>query len=201
MIKAGITGGIGSGKTVVSGIFKKLGVPVFFSDKEAAGILLYDKKIREKIVSEFGKEVLAENNIDKKKLAKIVFNDKEKLARLNSIVHPAVREYFENWEKKQKNVPYTIKEAAILLETGTYKDLDYVILVTAPENTRIKRVMKRDRISKKAVLARMENQWSDARKKKFADSVIVNDGKKMLLPQVLKIHEKIKRLERLKRLK
>lgn len=192
MVKAGITGGIGSGKTIVSRMFKQLGIPVFFSDKEAAHILSQDKNIRQKIVHEFGKEILSENEIDRKKLAKIVFGDREKLERLNSIVHPAVEDYFKKWEKKQKNAPYTIKEAAILIETGTYKNLDHIILVTAPENTRIKRVMHRDHISKEAVLARMKNQWSDDRKKKFANSVIVNDDKKMLLPQVLRIHKKLK---------
>ena len=135
--------------------------------------------------------------VDRKTLARIVFNDNEKLVRLNSIVHPAVREYFIKWEKKQKNAPYIIQEAAILIETGIYKNLDYVILVTAPENLKIKRVMERDKISKNEVFARMKAQWNDNKKKKFANVIIVNDEKKLVLPQVLKIHKKIIRLKKL----
>lgn len=188
-IKVGITGGIGSGKSTIATVFIKLGIPVFFSDIEAAKIISSDSKAGKKIVREFGKEILVNEKIDRKKLAKIVFSNREKLVLLNSIVHPAVREHFKKWEKKQKNIPYVIQEAAILIETGIYKNLDFIILVTAPENLKIKKVMHRDHVSKKEVLARMETQWSDSRKKKFADAVIVNDEKKLVLPQVLKIHE------------
>ncbi len=196
-LKVGITGGIGSGKSTVANIFIKLGIPVFFSDIEAAKIISSDRKTRQKIIREFGKTILSDKMVDRKTLARIVFNDNEKLVRLNSIVHPAVREYFIKWEKKQKNAPYIIQEAAILIETGIYKNLDYVILVTAPENLKIKRVMERDKISKNEVFARMKAQWNDNKKKKFANVIIVNDEKKLVLPQVLKIHKKIIRLKKL----
>lgn len=188
-IKVGITGGIGSGKSTIATVFIKLGIPVFFSDIEATKIISSDSKAGKKIVREFGKEILVNEKIDRKKLAKIVFSNREKLVLLNSIVHPAVREYFIKWEKKQKNIPYIIQEAAILIETGIYKNLDFIILVTAPEDLKIKRVMQRDLISKNEVLARIQAQWSDRQKKKFADAVIVNDEKKLVLPQVLKIHK------------
>lgn len=187
----GITGGIGSGKTTVANIFLALGIPVFFSDLEAARIVFNDDPVCKKIVKEFGREILGNGKIDRKKLAQIVFSDKEKLARLNSIVHPAVRSAFSTWAANHKSSPYLIQEAAILFETGIYKKLDYVILVSAPEGERIKRVMNRDQISKKEVIARMRNQWTDKKKKEMANTVIINDGRRMLLPQVLEIHRKL----------
>ena len=188
MFKVGITGGIGSGKSTVANIFMKLGIPVFFSDIEAAKLISTKKKIRQKIIREFGNEVLFRDKIDRKKLAEMVFADYKKLLKLNSIVHPAIRGYFKIWVKKQKKFPFVIQEAAILIETGGYKNLDFVILITAPKQMRIERVMKRDSVSRKEVLHRLRNQWSDRKKKEFADALIVNDEKKMLLPQVLKIH-------------
>lgn len=191
MLRVGITGGIGSGKTTVATIFQRLGIPVFFSDIEAAQILSKDNLTQQKIINEFGKEIISDGEIDRKKLAEIVFSSPAKLASLNSIIHPAVRAHFSDWEKKQENVPYLIQEAAILIETGNYKSLDFIILISAPESLRIKRVMQRNHISKAEVKDRMKNQWSDAKKRKFSDFIIVNDEKIMLLPQVLKIHDQL----------
>lgn len=192
MLTVGITGGIGSGKTVVANVFRKLGIPVFFSDIVAAKIILRNKKVVEKIRKKFGEEIFFDNILDRKKLAQIVFSDKKKLALLNSIVHPAVRDEFGKWKKKFNNFPFVIYESAILFETGRYEQFDFSILVTAPENLRIQRVMKRDKVSADDVLLRMKNQWSDAKKKKIADAVIVNDEKKMILPQALKIYYSLK---------
>lgn len=191
-LRVGITGGIGSGKTLISNIFSHLGIPVFFSDPEAARIMATDKNIIRKISATFGKTVFdTYGQIDRKKFASVVFNDKEKLKDLNSIIHPAVRLLFNRWVQRQQEVPFVIQESAILFETGLYKKLDFTILITAPEKIRIARVMKRDRITKKQVLKRMENQWTDPIKLKMADTVITNDEKKMILPQVLKIHQEL----------
>lgn len=181
----GLTGGIGSGKSTVATIFRVLGVPVFNSDKEAAN-LTKSKPIQQEIIAVFGKGILTVDSIDRKKLAAIVFNDKLKLEKLNAIIHPAVKSKFELWKSNQ-TVGFVVKEAAILIETGGHKVVDKVILVTCPEATRIKRVIKRDGVSVDQVKARIKNQLSEEEKIELADFVIKNDNNNLVIPQVLKI--------------
>ncbi len=190
MIKVGLTGGIGSGKTTVAKIFEVLGIPVYYSDIQAKKILFKPETI-EKIRHTFGEKVFEKGKLSKKLLAKIVFNDKEKLQKLNSIIHPAVKTDFKNWLEKQ-NAPYVVKEAAILFESGAYKDMDFIITVFAPVEERIKRVMKRDNISREEVIRRIENQWTDEKKIKLSDFVIKNYNSFLVIPQVLEIHNKLR---------
>lgn len=189
MKKIGLTGGIGSGKSFVAGVFRQLGVPVFNSDDEARRIQQTDVDVLHKIRSAFGDDVfLPDGQLDRKKVAAVVFSDREKLLVLNSIVHPAVGEAFDAFCRKHEAARYVIKEAAIIFELGLDEQLDATILVTAPEKIKIDRVMKRDSIAEPDVRARMQKQWSDEEKKQRADYFIDNDGMKAVLPQVLRIH-------------
>ena len=191
MLKIGLTGGIGSGKTTVSKIFGALGIPVFYSDIEAA-ILTRDAAVKKKICIVFGNNILDKyGRIDRKLLAKQVFSDSKKLEKLNSIIHPALAKIFEGWVKKNNTHPYILKEAAILFESGSHKKLDFIITVTSPIQMRIERVIKRENISKKQVEERMKHQMSDKEKIKLSDFVIINNEDKMLIPQVLEIHKKL----------
>ncbi|MFP4023187.1 MAG: dephospho-CoA kinase [Thiohalospira sp.] len=190
MIKVGVTGGIGSGKTLVCQIFEKLGIPVFNADIEAKKIINSDKSVVEQIKHSFGSDIYNRNQIKKEVLAQIIFNDNKALNRINSIVHPKVREYFLDWAEKQ-NSQYVIEEAAILFESNAYLDLDYIVNIHANKKSRINRVMSRDKIGKEQVLSRMKNQLCDEKRMKLADFTIYNDGDRMLLPQVVDIHQKI----------
>lgn len=190
MLKIGLTGNIGSGKSMVCHVFEKLSVPVYYADIEAKKIL-DNSIITSELINYFGDEILDENRdaIDRKKLAAIVFKNKTKLKKLNSIIHPRLRIEFEDWCNTFKNSPYIIQEAAILLENGLGKNFDKIIVVSAPKKIRLLRVMERDSMAEADVLARMKNQWSDKRKEMAADFVIKNDGKHLILPQILKIHQ------------
>jgi dephospho-CoA kinase len=187
MLKVGITGGIGSGKSTVCNLFKCLEIPVFNADEIGRSLLSEDRNVIEDVTGVFGKEILYEGKPDRKKIAEIVFINPEKLKQLNAIIHPAVRKHFNEWMSRQAS-NYVIDEAAILFETGIYKQLDFTILVIAPEEIRIKRVMQRDEVDAGSIKSRMKNQWSDEEKEKIADFVIINDGIKPVLPQVMKIH-------------
>lgn len=189
MIKIGVTGGIGSGKTTVCNIFKVLGIPVYNADEEARRLMQNDPLIISEIKKLFGNEVYHNEELNRAKIAGIVFGNKELLNELNSIVHPAVGKHFNNWANSRVNQPYIIKEAAILFESGANKGLDYVITITAPEKLRIRRIMNRDGISSEDVKRRMKNQWTDKKIQKLSDFTITNDDKKMVLPQVLKLHQ------------
>jgi dephospho-CoA kinase len=169
----GLTGGIGSGKTTMAKYFADQGIPVYIADDEAKKIMLMPD-VAKAVLNAFGKEALNNGVPDKKKLADIVFANPEKLEILNSIIHPKVREHFYEWVKKQKDEVFVIKEAAILFESGSYKDCDKIILVTAPREIRIKRVMERDSISEGKVLERIANQWDDEKKKALSDYIINN---------------------------
>ncbi len=195
MIKVGLTGGIGSGKTLVSEIFFRLGIPVFNADFEAKAILDTDKEVIQQITNNFG-AIYTENGIDREKLALIIFNDQVALKTINSIIHPKVREYFHSWIAKHANAKYVIEEAAILFESNAYKELDITINVHADELVRINRVIKRDKTTDESVKSRMNNQWSDKKRIELADFTIYNSGDKMVLPQVLEIHNQI--LKRIK---
>lgn len=189
MIKIGITGGIGSGKSTVCKVFKVLGIPVFNADEEARRLMQEDKNLVEKIKELFGEEAYLNNKLNRAKLAAMVFENKDLLQKLNAVVHPAVGKEFIRWAEKQTNQPYVIKEAAILFESNAHRGLDYVIAVSAPEKLRIERIMQRDGVSAEQVKQRMKNQWPERKKVQLADFVVVNDDKKMVLPQVMRLHD------------
>lgn len=190
MIKVGLTGGIGSGKTLVSEIFIHLGVPVFNADFEAKRILNSDHELIQLLKSNFG-DIYVQNKLNREKLASIIFNDQDALKKINSLVHPRVRERFKKWSENQLQASYILEEAAILFESNVHKELDLTINVHADELIRIDRVVKRDKTNIEAVKSRMKNQLSDFDRIKLADYTIYNNGNKMLLPQVLDIHYKI----------
>ncbi len=168
----GLTGGIGSGKSTVALYFEELGVPVYIADDVAKQVLKYPETAR-KIVQVFG-EVSNKDGIDRKKLAQIVFDDPEKLKQLNAIVHPAVHNHFNDWIKLQ-DANFVIKEAAILFESGSYKDCDKIISVSAATEVRIERVMSRDNVTREQVLQRMQHQLTDNERNKRSDFVIFNE--------------------------
>lgn len=169
----GLTGGIGSGKTTVANIFRSHGIPVYIADEEAKKIT-DDPKVVARIVEIFGNEILDDGLINRKVLATVVFNDAEKLKQLNSIIHPAVKKHFLQWVEHHQNQPFVIKEAAILFETGNDKDCDAVITVTAPLETRISRVMQRDKASREEILKRIDNQWPDEMRISKSNFIINN---------------------------
>ncbi len=188
----GLTGGIGSGKSTVSRIFEVLNVPVFYADDEAKA--LYESKLVIQAVTKLlGKEILnAEGKIDRKKMASLIFEDSEKLLQIQQLIHPLVKQRFKEWmDTYQKEALYCIREAAILIESGAYKDCDKIIVVTAPEEIRIQRVMKRDNISKQEVMSRIAHQMKDSERLKYADFIINNDGKHPLIRQVIQIHHQL----------
>lgn len=192
MKRIGLTGGIGSGKSFIAEMFRRLGVPVFNSDDEARRIQETDEEVLDAIRKTFGDVFQSGGALDRKKLASIVFSDRGKLEQLNAIVHPAVGKAFEKFCAQHASSPYVIKEAAIIFEAGIDEQLDGTILVTAPEQTRLQRVMERDGVSAQEVQARMQRQWSEEEKMKRADWLIGNDGVKPLLPQVIRIHETLR---------
>lgn len=188
----GITGGIGSGKSVVSMIFRQLGIPVYDSDAEAK--LLYDKfpELRNAVRVQISEDAFdANGKLDRKKLAEIVFQFPEKLEILNQLVHPLVKKDFQDWVQKNQEAAYLVKEAAILFESGAYYDCDKVITVVAPRDLRVQRVRERDRKTKAEIEAIMDRQSGDEEKIKRSDFVIQNDEKELILPQVLAIHESL----------
>ncbi len=192
-LKIGITGGIGSGKTTVCRIFGLLGIPVFHADERAKFLVDTNEKIRNGLIHLFGKEIyIPGNGVDRKKLAEIIFNDKIELQKVNNIVHPEVRIDFQNWLEIQ-NSPYIIHEAAILFESGFYKMMDYTILISAPEEMRIKRIMKRENVDAEKVRNRIQKQWSDHEKRLLANLEIENDNSKLIIPQILNIDKNIRK--------
>lgn len=183
MIKIGITGGIGSGKSIVSKILESMNYPVYNSDKEAKRIIKENLEVRKQLIDFFGVEVYANNELNRSYLANIIFNDNTALEKVNSIIHPQVRKDFETYCKVQ-NTGLIFNEAAILFETGGYKQFDRVVLVTANEQLRINRVMTRDGVKASEVQTRMNKQWSDEKKIPLADFVIKNEEKEFLTIQV-----------------
>ncbi|MDP9042245.1 MAG: dephospho-CoA kinase [Bacteroidota bacterium] len=190
MLKIGLTGGIGSGKTTVAQIFEVLAIPVYYADQEAKDLMNQDPELKKKIISEFGEAAYREGKIDRSYLGGLVFTDAEKLAVLNSIVHPATLKQADSWMKNQ-TAPYAIKEAALIFEAGLEKFFDYIIGVTAPDSLRLERVIKRDQTSAENVRRRMEKQMNEDEKMKRCDFVIQNDGMRAVLPQVLEIHKNL----------
>jgi dephospho-CoA kinase len=190
MLKIGITGNIGSGKTTVSKMFEVLGISVFYADAAAKNIMTTDPVLITDIKKAFGDAAyLADGSLDRKYIANIVFNNDKELAKLNALTHPAVFRAFDAWVANIKNVPYVIKEAALLFESTSYKMCDYSLLVTASLELRIDRVTKRDHITRPQVEAREAKQFTEAKKRELADYIIENDETQLLIPQVLKLHE------------
>lgn len=187
--KIGLTAGIGCGKSLIARVFENLGISVFYSDKEAKR--LYDNPLfLQEIVRRFGEIVIENGEFQARKLADIVFNDRNKLQELNELIHPKVFEIFDQWSEKQKS-PYVIMESAILFENGLQTHFDKIISISTPEDIVIRRVMARDACSKEQVCARMSNQMPQNEKNALADYLIVHDDSKMLIPQILNIHTDI----------
>ncbi|QGY48159.1 dephospho-CoA kinase [Maribellus comscasis] len=192
-MKVGITGGIGSGKSTICNIFKLLGVPVFEADVVAKQLLDSDSQIKSGLIHLFGEGIYMDNgSVNRKKLANIIFNDNIQLEKMNKMVHPVVREKFNDWVDKQ-NHKYIIHEAAILFESGFYKMMDFNILVSAEKRQRIERVKKRDAVSEAQVLERMNRQWTDEEKRKLASIEIINDNKRLIIPEIIEIDKKLKK--------
>lgn len=190
MLNIGITGGIGSGKTTVCKIFEKLGIPVYYADDRAKQLMIEKTEIIEQITEIFGKRAYYKNGkLNRRHIAKIAFSTPDKLKALNAVVHPAVKQDGIDWAKAQKNAPYTLKEAALMIESGNYKVMDKLVVVAAPEKIRLARVMSRDDATKAEVKARMDKQLPEAEKIKLADYVINNDGSKSLILQIWKLHQ------------
>ena len=191
MLKVGLTGGIGAGKSTALFIFKSLGVPVYKADDRAKWLINNHPEIIQALSNQFGNEIYINGQINAAHLSNIVFKDSEKLKILNGIVHPEVANDFGNWCALQ-NADYIVKEAAILIESKAYLGLDKIILVTSDKEERIKRIMVRDGVSEQDVLQRMRNQMSDEQKIPFADYIIENDLKNSLVEQIKKIHFDLK---------
>lgn len=189
----GLTGGIGSGKTTVAKLFTELGVPVYNSDLKAKKLMQDSKEVRTAIIDLLGEESFTFKKLNKKYIADKVFGDKELLQKLNAIVHPAVRKDFISWVKT-KRTPYVIQEAAILFENNSYKRFDKVILVKAPKEQRLERILARDNISKEEILARMENQWDDSKKIPLADFTIENTDLEETKLQVENLHRQLTKI-------
>ncbi|PBJ16175.1 dephospho-CoA kinase [Flavobacterium sp. ACN6] len=182
----GLTGGIGSGKTTIANYFAELGIPVYIADDGAKRVMQSAFIINE-IKTAFGQDIFDGEILNRAKLAQIVFNDKEQLAKLNTIVHPAVKHDFELWIQEYKKFDYVIYEAAILFESGRYKECDIIITITAPEEIRIKRVIERDKTTREQVLSRMKMQWDDEKRISMSNFVINNDNLKVAKEEVVKI--------------
>ena len=183
----GLTGGIGSGKSTIAKEFAALGIAVFNSDEQAKALIANNAQVKERIIAAFGEEAYQNGEYNRAYIAQIVFNNPKKLAILNGIVHPALAKYFKQWTKKQTS-PYVLKEAAILFESGSYKDCNYIITVTAPEQLRIARVMARDHCTEAQVRVRMSQQWIDAQRIALSNAVIENIDLESAKEQVKRIH-------------
>jgi dephospho-CoA kinase len=171
----GLTGGIGSGKTTLANYIASKGIPVYIADVEAKKLMEKPKVIQE-IIKTFGEDVKGSNGIDKAKLSKLVFDSPDKLKQLNAIIHPKVGKHFEKWIKRNESHAIVVKEAAILFESGAYKNCDKIITVVTPENTRIQRVVQRDNVTEEMVRSRIKNQWSDEQRMALSDYIVINEN-------------------------
>ena len=194
MLKIGLTGGIGSGKSTVAHIFEVLGIPVYYADTEAKKLMGTSEELKASITRAFGEKAYVDGRLNREYIAAQVFNNDQKIELLNSLVHPATIKDAEEWIKIQR-AAYVIKEAALIFESGSNKNLDYVIGVQSPLELRIKRVMDRDNIPAHEVKARMNQQMDDDLKLRLCDYVIVNDEHEMVIPQVLALHETFSKMQ------
>ncbi|MCL4143418.1 UNVERIFIED_CONTAM: hypothetical protein GTU68_052436 [Idotea baltica] len=190
MIKVGLTGGIGSGKSTVAKYFKELGVPVYIADTEARLLMNTSKTIKKKLIKVFGPEAYLDDELNRPYLAKVVFNDKEKLKKINNIVHPKVAKDFSKWVDKLESV-YCIQENAIIFENNKADQFDIIITVSAPLEVRVQRILKRDAITEEQIVARIKSQWDQEKKNKLADFVIQNIDLNQTKKQVEIIHQKL----------
>lgn len=194
-ILVGITGGIGAGKSIAAEVFQVLGIKKYDADSRGKWLMSHSESVKKSVENLFGQESYTGGVLNRKLIADKAFHKPELLKQLNEIVHPAVARDFEQWVLENQEEKYILKEAALLFETGSYQSLHRTILVTAPEDVRLSRVMKRDpQRTENDIRAIMDKQWTDEEKIKKADDVLVNDGNQLLLPQILKLHEKISQL-------
>ena len=189
MLRIGLTGGIGSGKSTVAKIFEVLGIPVYYADAANRRLVNEDPQIIKDIIQNFGDKSYVDGKLNRAYIASIVFNNPEKLALLNAISHPATIEDANKWMQQQSS-PYVIKEAALIFESGSAENLDLVIGVYAPAPLRIKRTMDRDKITQEEVKKRMERQINEELKMKLCDHVVINDEQQLVIPQVMALHQK-----------
>lgn len=189
MLKIGLTGGIGSGKSTVAAIFQVLNIPVYYSDKVSKKLMTENEELKSSVIKHFGADVYASDVLNRKYLAEQVFSDERKIKLLNSLVHPVIIKDAADWMKGQ-SAPYAIKEAALIFESGSDEFLDYVIGVRAPKELRVQRAMDRDGITEQELQARMNKQMDEDEKLRLCDFVIVNDEQQLVIPQVLALHEK-----------
>lgn len=195
MFKVGITGNIGSGKTTVSKVFELLGVPVFYADDHSKLVMVQDPELIAGVKQAFGNEsYFDDGSLNRKHIANIVFNDADQLAKLNALVHPATFRAFDHWLARQGDVPYVMKEAAILFESESYKMCDRSVLVTAPLEVRIQRILKRDNVTREQAEARDAKQFSEEKKKTMANDLIINDDSQLVIPQILALHQQYLKL-------
>lgn len=190
MLRIGLTGGIGSGKSTVAKVFETLGIPVYYADDAAKRIMNEDEGLRKQVIAHFGDASYENGQLNRAHIASQVFNNKDKLALLNSIVHPVTIADAEKW-MQQQHTPYALKEAALIFEADAHKQLDYVIGVSAPFDLRLKRVMDRENITAEKVQARMDKQMDEEEKMKRCDFIIFNNEQQLLIPQVIELHEKL----------
>ena len=193
MLKIGLTGGIGSGKTTVARIFEVLGIPVYYADDAAKRMMNENEELKEKLQEHFGAGIYEDGRLNRQLLASLVFNDPQKLELLNSIIHPLTIADAEAWMKQQesKGGPYAIKEAALIFESGSQKKLDYIIGVHSPYKLRLQRAMQRDGQSKEAIEDRISKQMDETRKMALCDFILTNDEEELLIPQVTELHQRL----------
>jgi len=192
MLNVGLTGNIGSGKSLVGRMFRTLGIAVFDADLEARRLYSLEK-VKQELTKIAGEDILnSAGEVDRKKLASILFRESEKLRQVNKLIHPLVRNAFAELGGQGPDAPYIVYEAAILVESGYYKELDKLIVVHAPEDLRLRRVMQRDGATEAEVRARMRNQAGDEEKIRVADFVVYNDGSRLVIPQVLEIDKALR---------
>ncbi|NLJ43386.1 MAG: dephospho-CoA kinase [Bacteroidales bacterium] len=193
ILKLGITGGIGSGKTTVCKVFSVLGIPVFSADEEAKRILDNEREIQKKISEAAGKDLYISGSLDRKELARLIFNDRDLLEKVNGIIHPAVFEYFGDWVQMQDS-PYVIMEAAILFESGAARMMDKIVTVVTPVEERIERLLRGNKFTREQITERIRNQIDDGERISQSDFVIFNSENDMIIPAVLGVHNEMLRL-------
>ena len=191
MLKVGLTGGIGSGKTTVCDVFKHLGIPVYHADIHARILSDMDDEIRKALSGLFGEDIYTGTGLNRKKLSEMIFVNRNLLQKVNDIIHPKVLEHFSKWINDHLEINYIIHEAAILFESGMNPLFDKTITVSAPEDIRINRIMTREGVTENYVKNIIKNQWPESKKRNISDYIIINDQKRMILPQILKIHDEL----------